>query len=204
MEMKGLIDRIHSDTKVLESHFLDTFLNYFRYSLHLTTLILKEGNNLRQDYLKNKLLKHYRVFRNFCQLFAPLQKVTEVEIMYDDNAYEISLNYEGDLFLNNEEVLLYVKYYLHRKKLEDFKGTIVGVVNEDFKKFIEHVKDLYRKSVRSESDFLQQEKRLKQLEEKFEEFRIEVLKDTVWVYEKIIRRKYNKFKQLVKQETKHS
>ena len=201
MEMKGLIDRIHSDTKVLESHFLDTFLNYFRYSLHLTTLILKEGNNLRQDYLNNKLFKHYRVFRNFCQLFAPLQKVTEVEIMYDDNAYEISLNYEGDLFLNNEEVLLYVKYYLHRKKLEDFKGTIVGVVNEDFKKFIEHVKDLYRKSVRSESDFLQQEKRLKELEEKFEEFRIEVLKDTVWVYGEIIRRKYNKFKQLVTQQT---
>ena len=74
-----------------------------------------------------------------------------MEVMYDDNVNDISLNYESVLFLNNEQLLKYVEYKLRRKKSDGFKVTIERVVSGNFKKFIENVEDLYRKYVISES-----------------------------------------------------
>ena len=62
--MKDLIDRIHSDTKVLNDCIQDTFIKYYGWSLKLTMHICSEKNNQEKECLKNKLVKHDKEFRN--------------------------------------------------------------------------------------------------------------------------------------------
>ena len=57
MEMKNLIDRIYSDSNVLENGIKHTFLQYFRYSLDLAILICKEDNYLVQGTFKKQTSK---------------------------------------------------------------------------------------------------------------------------------------------------
>ena len=98
------------------------------------------------------------------------------------------------IFFVNEQLLNYVEYHLSRK-LGNHIIRINSCMNEDFKLFCENAMDLYEKSQTNGSEFLQHEERLTELEEKYKEFRVTVLKDTVNVYEKIIRRKLKKLHQ---------
>ena len=201
--MKDLIDRIHSDTEVLMSCIHNAFIKYYGYSLNLTMLITLPiaKSDLWKEHLKRKLVKHDRVFRNFCKLIAPVRKFTKLKIKYDDNGgvYEINMNYENDneSFLNNEQWLDHVEYFVRPETLGKHIITTENIVNEDFKKFCENVDVLYHKSQNPDSDFSQQEERLKELEEKFKDFELGILKDTACVYEKSISRKHENFGELI-------
>ena len=109
----------------------------------------------------------------------------EILIENSDEVYEIILNYEDDsAFFVNEQLQNYVIYKLSRK-LGSHKIRINSFMKEDFKHFSENVKDLYEKCQNSGTDFIiQQEDTLRELEEKYKNYRIAVLKDTVNVYEK--------------------
>ena len=72
---------------------------------------------------------------------------------------------------------------------DKFKLCYVSSVSEDFKHFSENTTDLHNTSQTNRREFLQQKERLKKLEDKYKEFRIEVFKDTVSVFENIVHQK---------------
>ena len=110
-----------------------------------------------------------------------------------EEAYDISLDFKerGSIyFLNGEQLLNFPvknKSTIWRNKLQDFKLSYVSSVSEDFKSFSENIKDLYEKSRILWSGFIvEYEDRLRELEEKYKNYRISVLKDTVCVFENIL------------------
>ena len=115
---------------------------------------------------------------------------TKLKIVDKNNGeiYEINLNYEKDCdyFLNNDELLDYVKY-MSPMPSGHFEMTIVHMYlnNEEFKEFSENMKELYHTSLTNGKYFLRQKRKLKKLEEKYKDLRVEILKDAVCVYKKI-------------------
>ena len=58
------------------------------------------------------------------------------------------------------------------------------------------MKELYDTSLTNGREFLRQKRKMKKLEEKYKDLRVEILKDTVNVYEKNVRRKDKKLTQI--------
>merc|ERR1712096_134699 len=81
-----------------------------------------------------------------------------------------------------------------RNKIQDFKLSYASSVDDDFKSFSENVKDLHEKCEKNRDDFiLQHEERVRELEEKYKDYRIAVFKNTMSMYENVINKKKRKF-----------
>ena len=192
MEQKLLIGRIHSDTEFLETRIHNTCLRYFEYSLCITTLIndFITVNNSMEDHYKLKLMYIGRTFRNFCKLVSPFKNFTKMQIINEDTGEltEINMNFENGcaFFLNYEQLLNFMS---NKSEPNDkFKLSYVSSVSEDFKNFSKNAKDLYDKSIPG-SDLTGQEEILRELERKYKDLNIAVLKDTVCVFEDIVYQK---------------
>ena len=203
MEMNRLVEKIHSDTKSLENRIHDTCLQYFQHSLNLVTIVnyCMRGDyaNIRHSF--ESLLNHGEKFKNFCELFSQFRKFTKMQIIDQDTCEtcEIILDYKerGHLYFVDDKQLFKFQYEnmsrIRRHNLLKFTLSYVSSVNEDFKSFSENVKDLYEKSQTNESDFFQHEERLRELEEKYKNFRVRIFKNTLNIYENIIHEEKNKF-----------
>ena len=205
-EMLEMVEKIHKDTKSLESRIHNTFLQYFQHSLNLATLVnhYKRTDHPMEFHCMVELMYIGTTFKNFCELFSSFRNFTKVQIVNQDSgeAYEISLKYKkrfggNSYFLDDEQLLNFQgrnRTTIWMNKIQDFKLSYASSVDEDFKSFSENVKDLHGKCENNREDIiLQHEERVRELEEKYKDYRIAVYKDTMSMYEDVVNKKKQKF-----------